>query len=220
MDDNANRRPLKSRDTSWARAVAAWLCRLGIKPNTISIGSVLVAAGGGATLAATGLVSSDIWAAILFIVAPLCMQMRLLCNLFDGMVAIEGGLKSNSGELFNDVPDRFADSFLLIGAGYAIVPWFSVGPVLGYCAALLAVGTAYVRVLGAATGAGHQFLGPMAKQQRMALLTFACLVAAAEVFFWPRGWAILIALSIIVAGSLLTIIRRLCRIYTILESQE
>ena len=29
---------------------------------------------------------------------------RLLCNLLDGMVAVEGGKRSKSGELYNDVP--------------------------------------------------------------------------------------------------------------------
>ena len=52
---------------------------------------------------------------ILFIV---CMQSRLLCNLFDGMVAIEGGKKSANGDLYNDMPDRFADALFIIPIGY------------------------------------------------------------------------------------------------------
>ena len=48
------------------------------------------------------------------------IQCRLLCNLFDGMVAVEGGKKTNSGELFNDIPDRIADPLILVSAGYAV----------------------------------------------------------------------------------------------------
>ena len=46
------------------------------------------------------------------------MQSRLLCNLFDGMVAIEGGKKSANGDLYNDMPDRFADALFIIPVGY------------------------------------------------------------------------------------------------------
>jgi phosphatidylglycerophosphate synthase len=38
-----------------------------------------------------------------------CIQLRLLCNLLDCMVAIEGGKSAPTGALFNEMPDRFAD---------------------------------------------------------------------------------------------------------------
>jgi len=44
-----------------------------------------------------------------------------VCNLLDGMVAIEGGLKTPAGELFNDVPDRISDPLILVGAGYDLI---------------------------------------------------------------------------------------------------
>lgn len=44
------------------------------------------------------------------------IQLRLLCNLFDGMVAIEGGKKSDVGSLYNEFPDRIADSLLIVAA--------------------------------------------------------------------------------------------------------
>ena len=37
--------------------------------------------------------------------------------LFDGMVAIEGGKKSANGDLYNDMPDRFADALFIIPVG-------------------------------------------------------------------------------------------------------
>jgi phosphatidylglycerophosphate synthase len=30
----------------------------------------------------------------------------------DGMVAVEGGFRTKSGEIFNELPDRFADVFV------------------------------------------------------------------------------------------------------------
>ena len=56
---------------------------------------------------------------MLLVGAAVLIQFRLLCNLFDGMVAVEGGLGTPSGILFNDFPDRIADPLILICAGYA-----------------------------------------------------------------------------------------------------
>jgi phosphatidylglycerophosphate synthase len=54
----------------------------------------------------------------LLLVAALFCQLRLLCNLFDGMVAIEGGKQSADGPFWNEFPDRIADILILAGVGY------------------------------------------------------------------------------------------------------
>ena len=80
--------------------------------------------------------------------------------------------------------------------------------------------TAYVRLLGAAAGAGHDFSGPMAKQHRMAVMTAACLAAAAESLWGPWPWPVMpVALGLIVLGCLATVVRRTARIVRRLESQ-
>ena len=91
------------------------------------------------------------------------------------MVAVEGGKKSALGPLYNEFPDRIADSLLIVALGYAI-GW----PSLGWFGALAAALTAYIRVFGGSLGLPQDFRGPMAKQQRMAALTLACVVGAAE----------------------------------------
>ena len=40
--------------------------------------------------------------------------------MLDGMVAIEGGRQTKSGEIFNDLPDRIADALIFVCAGYAV----------------------------------------------------------------------------------------------------
>ena len=92
------------------------------------------------------------------VVAILGIHLRLLCNLFDGMVAIEEGQKTASGALFNELPDRFSDAFILVGAGYVASASMRI-PELGWLAAVLAVVTAYVRALGGSIGAQQQFAG-------------------------------------------------------------
>jgi phosphatidylglycerophosphate synthase len=107
------------------------------------------------------------------------------------------------GKIYNEFPDRIADSLLIVALGYACnEAW------LGWLGALLAALTAYVRMFGGALGFAQDFRGPLAKQQRMAVLTIACLLAAAETFWHVERYALLIAAAVIAAGSFLTCITR------------
>ena len=211
------RRPLRSRQTRWAAALAESVARRGVTPNQISLASVGSAALAGGCLALAP-ASAAFWGSVLLVAAAVCIQLRLLCNLLDGMVAIEGGLKTRSGEIFNDLPDRLADLLIFVGAGFAIGGggW---GGTLGWAAALLAILTAYVRVLGVSAGAGAHFEGPMAKPQRMALMTAACLTGAIEVAAGGHGRAMAAALAVIVVGCVVTIVRRTWRILRELEAR-
>jgi phosphatidylglycerophosphate synthase len=212
------RRPLKSRDTKWANAIAAALAHAGVRPNAISVAGTVFAAGAGISLWFAGRVNHDWRWSVLLLLAAGGMQLRLLCNLFDGMVAIEGGFKTKAGELFNELPDRFSDALIFAGAAYA-TPDFAWAHELGWAAAVLAVITAYVRALGASMGAGQHFLGPMAKQQRMGLMAVACVVAAATPCFSPLVEILPVALGLIAAGCLITIFRRCARIARAMESK-
>src|SRR5580704_9009176 len=128
-----------------------------------------------------------------------CGSGPAVCNLLDGMVAIEGGKKSSVGSLYNEFPDRIADSLFIVALGYA-VGW----PALGWFGALAAALTAYVRVFGGSLGFTQDFRGPMAKQQRMAVLTAACVVGAAEWLLTGTQYALIAAAFIIAAGSVVT----------------
>lgn len=211
------RRPLHSRQSRWATAAAGWLTRRRVRPNAISLAGVACAMVAGGCLAATA-TDGSVPRAALLVLAALTIQLRLVCNLLDGMVAVEGGLKTPAGELYNDVPDRISDPLILVGAGYGIA-WGPWGPTLGWLAATLAILTAYVRVLGVSVGARAYFDGPMAKQHRMAALTTACVAGAIEaIAVQPYvGNAVGIALVVVTAGSALTVARRLRRIAAELE---
>ncbi|WP_374319203.1 CDP-alcohol phosphatidyltransferase family protein [Pseudoxanthomonas kaohsiungensis] len=196
MSQDDDRRPLASRDTGWARRIAAALARSSITPNQISVASVAFAGAGAAALLLLAAPAGPLLAA-------LGIQLRLLCNLFDGMVAIEGGKQTAAGALYNEFPDRIADSLLIVALGYAAgLPW------LGWCGALLAALTAYVRQTGAGLGLGHDFRGPMAKQHRMFVMTAGCLVAAAAPIWASASQALALAAVVIAAGSLLTCLTR------------
>ena len=193
--DKANRRPLKSRTTGWATIAARAALATGIGPNQVSfIGIGIAGLGSWALLEAP----ARPW---LFLLAAVAIQMRLLANMLDGMVAVEGGRGGPTGAIWNEFPDRIEDSLLLVPAGYAAeLPWF------GWLCALLAAICAYVRLLGGTLGRPQDFGGPMAKPHRMAALTIGCLVAT----LWFGG--LQVALGAIAVGTLLTIILRLMRL--------
>lgn len=199
------RREIASRNTTWANAIARRLTRFGVTPNQISMMSVFFALIGSLLLICT-VTCPDFNKYVAYILFIICMQSRLLCNLFDGMVAIEGGKKSANGDLYNDMPDRFADALFIIPVGY-VAGGFGVE--LGWLAALLAVMTAYFRWIGAYKTHEHYFSGPMAKQHRMALLTATFVIATCTIHWGYEQIVCLVALILMNIGLIATLIRRL-----------
>ncbi|MEP3482689.1 MAG: CDP-alcohol phosphatidyltransferase family protein [Fuerstiella sp.] len=217
MSEDENRRPLKVREGTLPKRIASWLSRRRITPNQISVTSVLFALLAAACLLFLPFVDGAVkW--VLPLLAGIWIQCRLLCNLFDGMVAIEGGKGTRSGELFNDIPDRVADPLILVAAGYAttVVPWASA---IGWAAGLGAVMTAYVRTLAASIGAPVVFCGPMAKQHRMAIMTVACVAVSVEQKTFGSDWSLLVALIVILVGCIVTVGRRARLAYKALEAE-
>lgn len=149
------------------------------------------------------------------VLAAALIQLRLLCNMMDGLVAVEGNMRSPTGELYNEVPDRVSDAAVLVGAGYAAAS----SPALGYAAAIMAILVAYVRAIGKGCGLPSDFRGPMAKQQRMFLVTIACVYLGVAPKEWrpslpafldaPSSGLFVIVLAIIIIGCVLTAWRRL-----------
>lgn len=226
MSENSSapdRRPIASRDTAWARAVAAWLARIGASPNGISVAGMMAGVLGGVCLGATAIVGeSSVAMRLLFVGGAVCTLLRLLANMFDGMVAVATGKASPLGEIYNEAPDRVSDAATLVGAGYAL----HSDPALGWAAAMLAVFVAYVRTLGKSAGAPNDFRGPMAKQQRMALiiassiyLALAPASATPDHLTDPPRSLLYYVLWLIVVGCVVTAWRRLARISKALREQ-
>jgi phosphatidylglycerophosphate synthase len=203
----ANRRPLKSRQTNWAAAAARLALASGISADGISILGILI------SLAGAAVMIGGFAAPWHFLIGAVAVQLRLLCNMLDGMVAVEGGRKSPYGPIYNELPDRIEDSVLLIGAGLTAGFW--LGAAFGLFAALLAAICAYVRLLGGTLGQPQDFCGPQAKPHRMFVLTVGLLATFVQRLLWGENYQVnwlLVALTVIIAGTLVTIVRRTIRI--------
>lgn len=81
---------------------AQFLTKMNVPPNMISILSVVFAAVAAVSFYHSG--CAQYGRLYLGLGVPLGVLGRLLCNMLDGMVAVEGGKRSKSGELYNDVP--------------------------------------------------------------------------------------------------------------------
>jgi phosphatidylglycerophosphate synthase len=206
-----DRRPIATRNRKWAQAATAWLASRNVSPNVISIAGMCACIAAGIALGLT----SVTYHRFFWFIGALGAQLRLTANMLDGMVALASGRASKVGELYNEIPDRVSDAAVFIGAGFA----WGGNVALGYVATILAIFTAYVRAAGKIAGAPNEFCGPMAKQHRMLVITIACIYSAVV----PRAWQIFhfdntevglmsLALSVIIVGSLITVIRRLKRI--------
>jgi len=220
-----DRRDIPQRSTTWAAKLADVMYAAKLTPNTVSIGSVVFAAIGAAALVASALVATDGARAGWLIVTIVCIPLRLLLNMLDGMLAVEKGMHTVTGDLFNEVPDRIADLLLLAAAGYATAGLWTTGSTnwgvaLGWAAAAAAILTAYVRTLGAANGVGNFFAGPMAKPARMWVLVAASLASLFEPLFDGRGLFLAVGLALILLGSIVTVIMRLKRIARALHARK
>lgn len=200
------RRPIRARGSGWARRAAQVLAAKGASPDAISIASMAFAALAGLALALSLPAAGAVRVALLLAAIAAC-ALRLVCNLLDGMVAVEHGRAGKAGPFWNEVPDRVSDLAILAGAGFG-----AGAPSLGFAAGASAVMTAYVRALGESLGAPADFSGPLAKQQRMWVIGAGALLACAEPLRGWRGESLALALAAVIAGAALTALFRARRL--------
>ena len=210
-----SRRPIADLFRKTAHTATRLCVRWGVHPDAISYLSVVFALAAAICFWQSG---SHPW---LLLIAPGFCYLRLWCNMLDGMVALASAQASLRGEIMNDLPDRISDVVIFAGVAHSGL----MNPFVGYWAALLALLTAYVGLLGQAVGVRREFGGVMSKPWRMvvlhlgAWLTLVCLR-------WNDGGARFGALTvldwtcaIVVAGCLQTIALRLRRTIAALNAR-
>jgi phosphatidylglycerophosphate synthase len=209
------RRPIADAFRATARRAVDLCVRANIHPDTVSYGSIVLAAAAGACFFFSGR-----WPWLLLVGPAFCYG-RLWLNMLDGMVALASGKASKKGEIVNELPDRVSD--VLIFAGVAHSGLCHVAS--GYWAAILAVMTAYVGIFGQALGAGRQFGGVMSKPWRMVTLhlgawtTYALIVSGAGIGA-GNVTALDVMCWVVIAGCLQTCWVRLTRIVRSVETNH
>jgi len=175
--------------------------------KTISVFGMLAAIAAGVAFYSTSNTLDPVQR-ILWFCGGLFCQLQLSSNLFDGLVATGRNIASVKGEIYNEVPDRISDTAVLIGLGYSV----GGGIVLGYVAALTTIFVAYVGALATSISTPNDFYGPMAKPQRMAVVTVLALYLALSPEAWRLPWSeVQMVLLVVIIGGLLTAARRLTR---------
>jgi len=220
MEQNLDnkRRPIKSRDHKAAKSITNTLIKLNVSPNGISIFSIVFA-----LIGMTALITMRSDITVLNTVAAIIgIQGRLLCNLFDGMVAVNGGKTSLIGEIYNELTDRISDTMLLLPLGYIAIE-YPYALELAWGCVFLALFTAYIRNFGTSLGL-TTFKGVMAKPKRMALLTATLILSICfkytniEILYYKN--IIYVMLIILNIGCVITILTRLSIIVKYLKSRE
>ena len=201
-----DRRPSKLRSLSIISSLAKFLSDRGIGPNLISLVGLGCAVAGFICLwgAARGWPGG--WFFVLM--AAVLVLVRMLCNVVDGLLAIEFDRREKAGDIFNEIPDRLQDTLFLVGAGY-----IAGSPAMGWVAAALAIFTSYVRTFGASLGQSQDYGGPCAKPQRMAILAVGLFTTVMAYFAQASIVVPEIMLWIIIVGTALTALLRIRRLY-------
>jgi len=212
----SSRRPIADVFRGTASGAVRFCVTRGIHPDVISYLSIVASGGAGLCFW-----NSPAYPSLLILGPALC-YLRLWFNMLDGMVALKSGKASWRGEILNDLPDRISDVFIFVGVAHSGLN----SPFSGYWAAIFALLTAYVGMLGQAVGVQREFSGVMAKPWRMVVLHLGAWTTF--VFLWLNEGGILFGgltildwtCLIVVLGCVETIWIRLARIMRALRTKS
>ena len=183
-------------------AAAGSACRSGVcRQNLMAQGLARSATRRGWTyrgMAVAGIVSAVLGALCLVadpvgrgaLMSVVGLQLHLVCSRAAGLMAAEQGIQGACARLLPQISGHVAETLLLVALGHAV----SV-PALGWAAALAAVLSDHVRVLGH----GAEGSGLMPARHRRIVFAVACLLSPA---FGTTGLGHLAGIIIAVGGFL------------------
>ena len=172
--------------------VAAFLARLGLSPNAVTLAGLLVA-GGAAYLLSIG----QLWA------GGIVLLTSGVFDLFDGALARATGRESKFGALLDSVTDRVSEVVVLLGLLVFYLNRDSTeGVVLVYVALAGSIMVSYLRARSEGLGIECK-VGVMTRPERVAVLGLGVIVG----HWWPT--TILIVLGIIAGLTIFTSAQRL-----------
>lgn len=147
---------LKPRFQALLRPGLAWLHRVGVTANQVTLAACVVSVVLGVALFALPLPRAA------FALLPLWLLLRMALNAVDGMLAREFGQASKLGALLNEVTDVVADAMLYL-------PFALIAPLqpLWVGAVIVLAGLSeFAGVLAQTIGASRRYDGPLGKSDR------------------------------------------------------
>lgn len=182
--------------------LAAWLIRLGVRPNMLTSASAIAVIGAGAAFGLDQPRLGAVW-----------LLLSGLLDILDGQVARRSGMVSTFGAFFDSTLDRVGEAVLYGGiAIYFQTAPGQAAPELGVLAGLAALTgsliVSYARAV--AEGLGIECKVGLAQRAERILG-----VGGPTLFFGagPRGVLLLVILSILAVLSWITVVQRIAHVY-------
>ena len=185
---------LKPRFQALLRPTVGALHRAGATANQVTVAACVVS-----LLLGFGLYLNPAPAA--FALVPLWMLVRMAFNAIDGLLAVEFGQRSKLGLYLNELADVISDAALYLP--FAALPSFE--PLWVGIVVVLAGLSEFAGALGTSVGATRRYDGPMGKSDRAFVFGALGLWVAVAVPSLAAGRAVLIALALLIA---VTVVRR------------
>jgi CDP-diacylglycerol--glycerol-3-phosphate 3-phosphatidyltransferase len=186
---------LKPRFQALLRPLTAWLARVGVTANQVTILAVLL------SLIAGIAVMFDPEPGPLHLAVPAVLFVRMALNAIDGMLAREFGQKSRLGAVLNELGDVVADAALYL-------PFAFVGGVnapLVVIVVVLGIVSEMTGVVAVQIGGERRYEGPMGKSDRAFVFGLLGLLLGLGVA--PGRWSTA-GLALVALLGVLTILNR------------
>ena len=150
--------------------VLRMLHKLNVTANQLTIAAVFLSIGMGASI------YFHSFSHALILIVPIGYILRMALNALDGMMATHYDMKSNLGEVLNELGDVISD--LVIVFPMVVIP--GINPIIIVVFAILSTINEYAGILGKAVSGERRYEGPMGKSDRAFVVGGFVLIY----FFW------------------------------------
>jgi phosphatidylglycerophosphate synthase len=177
--------------------LAAGLAQRNVTANQVTVAAAILSVAYGALIAATA------GAAVVLLVLPAVLLVRMALNAIDGMLARRYRQESRLGLFLNEIGDVVSDTALYLPLALVLAP---AGPLLAGSLVVAFALTEFAGVLALAAGGKRRYDGPFGKSDRAVF--FAVVAVAAALFTWP-AWLPVAMLLLALGLALATVANRI-----------
>jgi CDP-diacylglycerol--glycerol-3-phosphate 3-phosphatidyltransferase len=168
---------IKPRFQALLRPLVQSLAAGGVSANQVTVTAAVLSIVAGIVLASWSAAAALVW-----LLLPVVLFVRMALNAIDGMLAREHGQKSALGAYLNELCDVISDAALYLP--FALVP--GVNAIVVVVAVLLAALSEMAGVVAVQVGAERRYDGPMGKSDRA--FAFGLLAVLLAVGILPGFW--------------------------------